>query len=437
VIIFWIGRDRTAPAAANRATLAGYSLQILHLQEIFRAACGGQNGFDILRQRSACNANAKKLKMRYIPMIKHQLLHEVCSLPTAPFAEGHVVRFAEQFVARHKGLSLRRDRAGNLLIELASKNSRRSRSRQPRWVFTAHMDHPGFIAREMLDARTLAADFRGWVKVEYVRGTRVRFFAGRREITGVVTEATVEDYDQRAVPHEVKIRVTEAVPAGSPGMFDQGEGRVKGKKFFSRACDDLAGLAAALEMLRILHRNPPEVPVAVLLTRAEEEGFIGCIAACERPELLKKTDRVIAIETSSVQPAAPQGDGAIIRIGDRSSIFNSSLTYFLSYQAEQLAKKDPTFKSQRALMPGGTCEATVYDIYGFTAASLCVALGNYHNMDVAKKKIGPEYIDVADWENMVKLFVQLARTGHEYQPGHKLLKERILKRYEKLKHLLA
>ena len=32
-------------------------------------------------------------------------------------------------------------------------------------------------------------------------------------------------------------------------------------------------------------------------------------------------------------------------------------------------------------MPGGTCEATVYDVYGFTAARICVALGNYHNMD--------------------------------------------------------
>jgi len=42
-------------------------------------------------------------------------------------------------------------------------------------------------------------------------------------------------------------------------------------------------------------------------------------------------------------------------------------------------------------MPGGTCEATVYDVYGFTAGSICVALGNYHNMDREKMKIGPEY----------------------------------------------
>jgi putative aminopeptidase FrvX len=358
------------------------------------------------------------------------LLKSLCSIPTAPFAEGRVRAFVEGFVKRRKNLVLHEDRFGNLLIELKSK------SRHPRWVYTAHMDHPGFVAREMLDARTLMADFRGWVKVEFVRKSRVRFFDAEGEVAGTVIDATAENYDQRAVPHEVKIRVSRPVAAGSPGMFDQGEGRYKGGKFFSRVCDDLAGAAACLEMLDRLHRRPPESPVAVLLTRAEEEGFIGCIAVCEHETLLRKTDRVLAIETSSEQPAAPQGAGAIIRVGDRASIFNSALTYFLSQQAEALKKKDSSFKHQRALMPGGVCEATVYDVYGYTAASMCVALGNYHNMDVKRGKIGPEYIDTGDWKNMVKLFVQVARHGHEFKPGHVALRKRVLERFDRLKHLL-
>jgi endoglucanase len=137
-----------------------------------------------------------------------------------------------------------------------------------------------------------------------------------------------------------------------------------------------------------------------------------------------------------MQPYAPQGGGAIIRIGDKTSIFNSSLSYFLTQQATALAKHDRKFKYQRALMPGGTCEATVYDLYGFTAASICIALGNYHNMDVAKKKIAPEFIDLNDWQSMVKLFVYLVRTGHEYEPGHRALKARVEKRFSKLSHLL-
>src|SRR5205085_12413203 len=141
-------------------------------------------------------------------------------------------------------------------------------------------------------------------------------------------------------------------------------------------------------------------------------------------------------ECSSEQPYAPQGRGAIIRVGDRTSVFNSALTYFISSQAEALAKRDKRFKYQRALMPGGTCEATVYDIYGFTAASICVALGNYHNMDKRRRRIGPEYIDLGDWTSMVKLFLQLARNGHTHEPGHKLLKRRVEKRFAKLRRLL-
>jgi endoglucanase len=356
-----------------------------------------------------------------------KLLHEICSLPTAPFAEGAVVRNAENF-AKKRRLKLSRDEHGNLLLELPS------RSRGPRWVFTAHMDHPGLVATRMRDARTLEAAFRGWVFDEYVKGAKVRFFSGGREITGLVQ--TVKVGKERPIPESVTVKVTGPVTPGSPGMFDLGEARVKRNKIYSRAIDDLGGLAAAFQMLDDLRRKPPAAPVAVLLTRAEEEGFVGAVAASLKPKLLRKTDRIIAIETSAMQPYAPQGAGVIIRVGDRTSIFNSQLTYFLTQQAEALAKRDKSFKYQRALMPGGTCEATVYDVYGFTAAAICVALGNYHNMDRARKRIGPEYIDLTDWRNMVKLFVQVARTGHTYEPGHKPLKQRIEKRFGKLKRLL-
>lgn len=287
----------------------------------------------------------------------------------------------------------------------------------------------------MRDQRTLEADFRGGVRAEYFNGAAVRFFSGDREITGVVESHSVPKSD-RPYPDRAVIRVRDAVAPGSPGMWDQGIGRIKSGTFHCRVCDDLAGAAAALQMLDELSRRPPRVSVAVLLTRAEEEGFIGAIAASIKPALLRKTDRLIAIECSAMQPYAPQGKGPIIRIGDRTSVFNSSLSYFITQQAALLGKSDKKFRYQRALMPGGTCEATVYDVYGFTAASICVALGNYHNMDMARKRIAPEYIDVSDWTNMVKLFVRIARNGHRYEPGHKALRQRIEKRYRKLKYLL-
>src|SRR4051794_3291148 len=358
-----------------------------------------------------------------------KILNDLCSVPTAPFVEQHVVRYVEQFVKSRPALKLSRDRFGNLLVEL------KGRSNSPRWVFTAHMDHPGFVAKRMIDANTVEANFRGWVMAEFFAGQRVRFFAD----DGVETRAEVLEWTvgkERKVPETVRLRVWGPVAPGSPGMWDQGEGRVKGKRFYSRVCDDLAGAAAALTMLDQLARKPPKAPVAVLLTRAEEEGFIGAIAASLEPKLLRKTDRIVAIETSAQQPYAPQAKGAIVRIGDKTSVFNSALSYFITHQAEALKKKDKSFKYQRALMPGGTCEATVYDVYGFVAGSICVALGNYHNMDRERKRIAPEYIALSDWNNMVKLFVQVARNGHEFEPGHKALKQRVEKRYRKLEHLL-
>ncbi len=360
------------------------------------------------------------------------ILRALCAIPTAPFAEQYVIEYVERFARRRRKLKLSRDRWGNRLLILPGKSS------SPRWVFAAHMDHPGLIAERLIDSRTLEAAFRGGVAAEYVQGSRVRFFEPNRQITGTVTDILDSEQGGRwTLPTRVRVRVRDAVASGTPGMFDLTEGRTTGKRFYSRVCDNLAGAAAALSMLDELYRKPPQATVGVLLTRAEEDGFIGAVGAATRPELLRKTDRLVVIECSAEQPVAKQGDGCIIRIGDRSSIFNSSLSYFMTHQAEELAKAEKSFKYQRALMPGGSCEATVYDIYGFVTGSICIPLGNYHNMDRAKQRIGPEYVHLDDWHNMRALFLHLARTGHTYKPGHKLLKARIEKRWKRLKHLLA
>lgn len=339
------------------------------------------------------------------------ILREVCSAPTAPGRESAVVAIIEQFVKSRRGLMLERDRFGNLMIGFR----RHARTRRPRWVFQAHMDHPGFVALRMTGARVLEAEFRGMVFQEYFVGARVRFFDAGREITGRVTSVE-PDPGRPNRPGKATIRVAGPVSPGSPGMFDLGEGRIAGERFHSRAIDDVAGTAALLVMLDELHRDPPRTPVAVLLTRAEEGGFVGAIAAVKHPQLLRGTDRIITIECSAMQPYAPQGAGPIIRVGDKTSIFNSAMTYFLTEQAQTLAKKDKTFRFQRALMPGGTCEAAVFDAFGYQAGAMCVAMGNYHNMDASRTKLAAEHINIRDWLAMVRLFVHIARNAHDFRP---------------------
>jgi endoglucanase len=298
------------------------------------------------------------------------------------------------------------------------------------------MDHPGFVARRMVDDNTLHADFYGGVLRDYVEGAKVRFFDGDREIPGTVLRTT-PDKRRPAYPATATIRLRFRVPIGAPGMFDLGAGRIRGSKFYSRVCDDLGGAAACLALLDKLLKKPPRTTTAVLLTRAEEDAFIGAIASVLYPSLLRMTDRVISIECSAMQPYARQGDGVILRVGDRTSIFDSAMMYFINRQAEALAKQDKRFKFQRALMPGGTCEATVFDAWGYTTGALCVPLGNYHNMDRQRKKLSAEFVDLADWNNMVKLFVQLARNAHEFESDLGPLKRRVEKHFRTREALLT
>ena len=62
------------------------------------------------------------------------------------------------------------------------------------------------------------------------------------------------------------------------------------------------------------------------------------------------------------------GGGVIIRVGDRTSVFDPAATA----QLEDAAKA-AEIKHQRALMQGGTCEATAYALYGYRTAAMCVA----------------------------------------------------------------
>lgn len=356
-----------------------------------------------------------------------KLLASLCALPTAPFAEFAVMRFVADWVEKRGGLALQKDRDGNMLVERAGETG------LPRTVIVAHLDHPGFIARKMLDARTLLAEFHGYVLPEFFPGGKVRFFDGDAETTATVASLNVAD-DGRA--DQVHLKVRRPVSAGSPGMWDLGGPRVAGNKFHCRVCDDLAGAAAGLCAMARLSRKRLKAPVALLLTRAEEQAFIGAISAVKNKQLLNKSDRIISIECSAEQPYAKQADGVVIRTGDRTSIFHSAFTHFLGQRAVALAKADPAFKFQRALMPGGTCEATVFDAYNYTAAAVCIPLGNYHNMNRDAKTLAAENINLADWQNLITLLTDVCGNGHAFSGHHGELRQRLSDRHEKFADLL-
>lgn len=349
-----------------------------------------------------------------------QLLTQLCSIATAPFAEHRVLDFIDQ-LARRNRWRRRRDRIGNLMLETGPMRGRRL-------IFVAHADHPGMVAQRMMAPRRLLARFHGGVLTTFVRGAKTRFYSGDSEVRGRV-ERIAATGERPDLPVEVEVAVAADVVPGSIGMFDLPPARIVGRKFHSRACDDLAGVAAILAAMTQARRGRLRAPVAALITRAEEVGFIGAIAAARSGELIRRDDRLISVECSAMQPYARQGDGVILRVGDRTSIFHSGFTHWMHRECEALAAADRSFKFQRALMPGGSCEGTVFDTHGYVAGAICLPLGNYHNMDRDRGCIAAEYIDLDDWANEVKLFVHLMRRADQIDLKFKPLRARLSRRF--------
>jgi len=358
------------------------------------------------------------------------ILRDVLSLPTAPFCEEAVVEYVRRFANARK-LTFRRDKGGNVVLRYRGPVAR---GRRPlRWVFAAHMDHPGFIAARRR-GRTLWARFLGSVEKHYFPGSRARFFTPGGEVGGTVdTVRKAPDGTGRSV--RLTLDRSADVPAGTVGMWDFPAMRVRGQRISARACDDLAGVASVLCVLDALARSGIAADVTGLLTRAEESGFVGALAACH-DRTIPHTALLVAIETSAAHAQAPLGSGVVVRVGDRTRTFDPSLTAHVDAVAENLTKRHGSFRHGRHLMPGGTCESTVYAAWGYTTAAVCIPLGNYHNRD-RNGCIAPERIDLGDFTSLVQLLTGLAESKAAPADTDARLRDALSDRLHRFAPLLA
>ncbi len=351
--------------------------------------------------------------------LNRKTLVDMLTLPTAPFAEHFVIDFVEQFCAR-RGVTTQRDKAGNVLARVRVGKRKIARP----VCITAHLDHPGFVAEAMVKKGQVRAFWRGGVPVEYFVGSAVRFFVDGTWRRGRVRSVKITHRDGRERVDTAIIDVKEGIPSGTLGMWDFPDPVIRGGRIHARACDDLAGAAAMLCAIDVLALSAKTCDAYFLFTRAEEVGFVGAIAAA-RARTIPKKCFVVAMETSSERPFAKMGDGPICRVGDRASAFTPAVTAHCHRAARELAAVDTSFQYQRKLMDGGTCESSAYCTLGYEATGLCIALGNYHNVDAKRKKLGPEYVDLSDFDNVVKWFVTLAKAPFAYDGRDQVLDRQI------------
>ncbi len=356
----------------------------------------------------------------------HRWLVDLTHLPTTSGHEHKVIEWIEAWVGRRDDLRLRRDRAGNLLITI------KGRKRRDPVIAVAHMDHPGWVV-EQLESGTVRARFMGGVMGPYFESAPVVFFSGSgAEVNGVVVS-----FNGRVG----SVRLTTApgdLTRGDVGRwrFDKRTLGIKDDVLRAPACDDLAGVAAAIVALDKARKDPALNHFGVLLTRAEEEGLLGAIAACELGTIPDRA-RLLSIETSRSFPDSPIGGGPVVRVGDRSSIFHSDLTNQVTD-----AVRAAGVGHQRKLMAGGTCEATAFVAYGHHSTGLCLPLGNYHNMvdidgvaaGIAEPKLGPEEISLSDFDGLVALMLTAAS---DIDGTASTLRDRLAERYEEGRSLIG
>ena len=391
---------------------------------------------------------------------------EVTSLPTAAGREERVLAWLDAWIRpRRARLRVTRDDAGNVLV------LRRDLRRGDRPVLaTAHLDHPAFVVAGRVAAtrtgsrahtraavrpiRQLALEFRGGVHDPYFAGARIEVI----DMLGVRHGARITSLDAKATPYK---RVTASLDAPArAGSIREGDiarwalpaprivrrempptvpgGRMRAVRVIeTHACDDLAAVAAACAAFDSLLTHARARRFGLLFTTAEEVGFIGAIHAA-RGGFVPRGARLICLENSRSFPHdSPIGAGAILRVGDRLSVFSPHLTNALSELFAARAKATPGWAWQRKLMPGGACEATAFASYGIESTCLCLPLGNYHNMtDIdavmsgrRPARVGPEFVSVDDFHGLVDMLrvavLGLDRGRTTAAPAHRPLMEKL------------
>ena len=350
-------------------------------------------------------------------MRRNQLLslsRRLLGHPSAPFHEERVAQFIREF-AIARGLRVRSDKFGNLIVCY-----RRGRGHRP-VAFVAHMDHPGFEVIEDAAGGFVMTRFLGSVPRQYFRpGGRVRLFGVDGERRATIWSVPDVDWGKEKL---VRLRLKGTARRGDFGMWDLPPVKTNHRLIWSRACDDLAGCLVLLGMLDDLVQSRTPGTAYAVFTRAEEAGFQGAMGLIES-RLIPRSALVLSVECSKELPHAPMGQGPIIRVGDRTTTFDSRVTLFLEEVAARVARADRRFVFQRKLMDGGTCESTVYCHHGYRAGGVCLAMGNYHNLGPGEH-IREEYVDAGDVQKTVQFFVEVVRRSNDYGRAVRLLKQRL------------
>ena len=341
--------------------------------------------------------------------------------PAAPFHEWAVARYILNALAALDGVEYARDDFGNIIARYVSPviAALPEPEREPPIAFVAHMDHPGYEILRPAEVSDIEAGYKSYIAralggVPAASMTKpTRAFAlmpdGERipaEILPPDVESSGDGGDRLA-----RVRVESDAELALPAAvaFDLPDFGIDEDTIRMRAADDLAGCGAILSALERLVADGAEADFYAVFTRAEEGGLFGARLMAEAGTLPKNT-LVVSVESSPLIPGVEQGEGPVIRTGDRVYTFDADAEQVFSAALQALRAQDSDFKSQRQLMSGGGCEATAFAVFGYTVTGLAFPLGNWHNATTTIPDpdggVDSEYISVSDYLGGVALIAE-------------------------------
>lgn len=328
------------------------------------------------------------------------VLREV-AVPTAPYHEHRALR-AISGVLERGGIKTGTDEFGQVFAHV-----RRGSARQI--VFVAHTDHPAFeitAANGRTGRARVLGGFRGRVLDREVR-VRVYDEAGGGPIAAVLDGLEPAPDVMHNSVGQMRISAEADIAPNSWAVLDLPDIEIDGDEIRMCAADDLAGCALIVAALLELARGDAPVDAVGVFTRAEETGLYGARLLAEGGSISRDAT-VVSVEASRALPNAPAGAGTVVRAGDLHNTFSNDAERYLRVAAEQLAARG--IAAQRALLTGGTCEASTFVTSGFSTTAMALPNVNYHNRGPDERP-APEIVRVDDLMSGVALAVEAARAA--------------------------
>src|SRR5947208_1199859 len=139
-------------------------------------------------------------------------------------------------------------------------------------------------------------------------------------------------------------------------------------------------------------------------------GFRQPVCPAAEARLLPRDGYVARVEAGRRLPGAEAGRGIVVRAGDLHNTFSNEAERYLRVARERLAERG--IPSQRALLVGGTCEASSFVRLSWVATGIALPNVNYHNA-AADGGFAPEIVRLGDLLSGISLGVEAALAAGE------------------------